>query len=170
MLTWKYLLASHIMVSESSVRNVIYAFSLRQKFSSKVTRLIGILLLNASTGLMFIAKGIDWHWWHQVFQGRINLFNKALGTKLLLVEEALSDWVNVFGEGLRTSLVDVYSCLGVKSLGRMLDNNLQKWYLLLQREEDKFPFKTRLGRGNLFILINNIIIIYLELYNRCHIL
>lgn len=57
--TWKQLIVFHIVISDNLGRKIIYASTLRQKFSSKIIRSISILLAISSVGLIFANKDTD---------------------------------------------------------------------------------------------------------------
>lgn len=85
-LTWKQLISFCIVVSDSLWGKIIYTSALRQKSSSKATELIGILLAIDSVSLIFTDGGVNQYLWYQALWGRIDLFNRVLGTELLLVK------------------------------------------------------------------------------------
>lgn len=81
-----------------SGRNVKYASSLRQKFSSKVIRQTERLLSNGSIGLVSAEGVVDLYGQCRASLHKINLFVEALGKKLLLFEKALAIGIRLCGE------------------------------------------------------------------------
>lgn len=78
------------MKSITLKENTIYIVFPKQKFSSKVIRLIGILLSNSLIDLLSTTGGLDQHIQYRAFWNKINLFVKAFSVGLFLFREALA--------------------------------------------------------------------------------
>lgn len=90
-------------------------------------------------------------------QDWIKLLNRATGAVVILSAETLVIGVKIFGKSFRTFLFNICNCLRAKILKNALGSGFWVWHSQLQQEKNWLPSKVRYERGNLFILVNNII-------------
>lgn len=162
-LTRRQLIAFCIVASDSLGEKTIHISVLRRKSSPKVTGSTSTLLAIGSASLMFADGGVHQHWRWWALQGGINLFNGVLGAELLFVRGGQGIRVSTFEGGFKTFLVDICSCLRAKDLRGEFGIS---YCLQLQQEKVKLFLRTRRGRGNPFILVNNVVAEFLDHCNR----
>ena len=177
MLTWKRQIVCLVVESVFLGENAIYDSFLKQKVSSKATGLIGTLLSNGSTGLLSVKGGVDRRGQRRAFWGRINLFVEAFGVELFPFGGALAisygqcgECSSLFRGSSSTSMVDIYGCLGARSLGSPFDDGFREKRLRSWQEGGKFLLETGFLAGNSFIFGNNNVAESLKHCRKCHIL
>lgn len=116
-------MASHVVVLDSSGEKAIYASTLRWKYSSKVIGLTSTLLAIGLAGLIFADGDVEQCQRRRALRVGINPFNGILGAELIFVRRGQGIGVSTFGQGFRTFLVNVGSCLGAKDLKRAFDQS-----------------------------------------------